>query len=141
MIDLTNRQKNILKDILNGANIDIDNIAKLNNVSPRTIYRDINKITSAISNFELDLIRENNRYFISGKQENLLELKYNLLNMRYELGPDERKKLILAELLISKEPIKLEYFARKFNLTPPAISYYLKDIEEWLKGGQCVYTI
>lgn len=133
MIDLTNRQKNILKDILNGANIDIDNIAKLNNVSPRTIYRDINKITSAISNFELDLIRENNRYFISGKQENLLELKYNLLNMRYELGPDERKKLILAELLISKEPIKLEYFARKFNLTPPAISYYLKDIEEWLK--------
>src|SRR5690606_23397064 len=51
----------------------------------------------------------------------------------YELTPLERKKIILKELLTSKEPIKLEYFAKVFDLTPPTISYYLKDIEKWLE--------
>lgn len=43
MLDLTIRQKNILKDILDNEIIDIEDIAKRNNVSVRTIYRDIEK--------------------------------------------------------------------------------------------------
>lgn len=133
MLDLTIRQRDILKDILDNKNIDIDDIAKKNKVSIRTIYRDIEKITDNLSSFHLQLNKENNKYVIEGNHENLLELKYILANTFYELTPFERKKIILKELLISKEPIKLEYFAKVFDLTPPTISYYLKDIEKWLE--------
>lgn len=133
MLDLTIRQRDILKDILDNKNIDIDDIAQKNKVSIRTIYRDIEKITDNLSSFHLQLNKENNKYVIEGNHENLLELKHILANTFYELTPFERKKIILKELLISKEPIKLEYFAKVFDLTPPTISYYLKDIEKWLE--------
>ncbi len=52
----------------------------------------------------------------------------------------KEKKIILKELLTSKEPIKLEYFAKVFDLTPPTISYYLKDIEKWLEKKQYTFN-
>lgn len=133
MLDLTIRQKDILKDILDNEIIDIEDIAKRNNVSVRTIYRDIEKITEELSYLNLQLNKEKDKYIIEGSQDNLLELKHIIANTYYELTPLERKKIILKELLTSKEPIKLEYFAKVFDLTPPTISYYLKDIEKWLE--------
>lgn len=92
MLDLTIRQRDILKDILDNKNIDIDDIAKKNKVSIRTIYRDIEKITDNLSSFHLQLNKENNKYVIEGNHENLLELKHILANTFYELTPFERKK-------------------------------------------------
>lgn len=133
MLDLTNRQKDLLKNILNNEKTNISNIAKKNGVSSRTIYRDIEKITDELLLFNLYLIKKENKYAIRGDQGDLLELEHIIHNSYYELTPLERKKFIIAELLTSKEPIKLDYFAKTFNLTAPTISYYLKDIEKWLE--------
>lgn len=133
MLDLTNRQKDLLKNILNNEKTNISNIAKKNGVSSRTIYRDIEKITDELLLFNLYLIKKENKYAIRGDQGDLLELEHIIHNSYYELTPLERKKFIIAELLTSKEPIKLDYFAKTFNLTTPTISYYLKDIEKWLE--------
>lgn len=133
MLILTIRQKDILKDILDNQKININDVARKNKVSSRTIYRDIEKITEELSLLNMSLTKEKNKYLIKGCQDNLLELEHIISNNYHELTPIERKKLILAELLTSKEPIKLDYFAKKFNLTAPTISYYLNDIERWIK--------
>src|SRR5699024_10563568 len=102
--------------------------------------RDIEKITEELLSFNLSLKKDENKYIIEGSQDSLLELEHIVSNFYYELTPLERKKLIVAELLTSKEPIKLDYFAKKFNLTAPTISYYLKDIEKWLEKSN-VYIV
>lgn len=140
LLDLSNRQKNILKNILNNNEFNINNFAKKNGVSSRTIYRDIEKITEELLSFNLSLKKDGNKYIIEGSQDSLLELEHIVSNFYYKLTPLERKKLIVAELLTSKEPIKLDYFAKKFNLTAPTISYYLKDIEKWLEKSN-VYIV
>ncbi|MCG4585457.1 helix-turn-helix domain-containing protein, partial [Anaerosalibacter bizertensis] len=64
LLDLSNRQKNILKNILNNNEFNIDNFAKKNGVSSRTIYRDIEKITEELLSFNLSLKKDGNKYII-----------------------------------------------------------------------------
>lgn len=133
MNKLSARQLKILKNIISDDKLDIKDISNTFNISRRTVYRELSSINDFLREYELKIINAANGIIIEGNGENVEKLKLDMIGYRSGIEADSRRKLILSELLQVKEPVKLEYFSRKFDVSTATISYDLKELEEWLK--------
>ncbi|MCG0275415.1 MAG: transcription antiterminator [Thermosediminibacteraceae bacterium] len=132
MVKLNWRQINILKSILTSPNLEIEDICRNFNISRRTAYREIAAINGFLVDYNLKIKNKAKNLTIEGNITDIEKLKLDITGYKPSIDSKERRKLILSELLQIKEPVKLEYFSRKFNVTPPTISYDLKELEKWL---------
>lgn len=133
MNKLSARQLKILKKIISADKLDIEDICNIFNISKRTVYREVSAINAFLEEYELKTVNTLNGITIEGNGENVEKLKLDIVGYRSGIDAEERRKLILSELLQMKEPVKLEYFSRKFDVSTATISYDLKELEKWLK--------
>ncbi|MFO7152892.1 MAG: BglG family transcription antiterminator [Bacillota bacterium] len=133
-VKLNWRQINILKSILTSPNLEIEDICRNFNISKRTAYREIAAINGFLVDYNLKIKNKAKNLTIEGNITDIEKLKLDITGYKSSIDSKERRKLILSELLQIKEPVKLEYFSRKFNVTPPTISYDLKELEKWLNN-------
>ncbi|TZE83223.1 BglG family transcription antiterminator [Calorimonas adulescens] len=134
MIKLSARQFEILNKLIEGESLNIEKICNRYDVSRRTVYREINAINKAIGSYGIAILNSSERLTLEGETNNLKKLRMDLLGVQLDFDADKRRTLILSELLQLKEPIKLEYFAKKFGVSVAAVSYDLKELEKWFEA-------
>ncbi|MGB9679101.1 MAG: BglG family transcription antiterminator [Thermoanaerobacteraceae bacterium] len=134
MDKLSGRQTKLLKVMLSEKTIDIDDICNAFNISKRTVYREIAVINEFNKKYKLKIISNKKNLIIQGNKTDLEKLKLDMIGYKSEIEAYERKKFILSELLQLKEPVKLEYFGRKFGVSNATISYDIKELGNWLKS-------
>ena len=133
---ISSRTKKILKILLeNDGYIVVDKIAEEVGVSSRTIRRALPGVEKWLekNGFQLEK-KKGTGILLDCSQEEKAKIK-NLLNIesveKY-YSPDERKIIVLSELLKSQEPTKLFNFTRITNVSEATISHDLDEIEGWL---------
>ncbi|SHF06360.1 BglG family transcription antiterminator [Alkalibacter saccharofermentans] len=133
---INSRQLQVLRYILDNKTQASNEIADKLDIHPRTLYRDLNKITSWI---EENQVLPKGR--ISAGFETLWEgdarkkvedlIEQDLGTTKYD--PEKRRFIILSELLLSSEPVKIFYLADKLNVTENTVISDLDKVEVFLK--------
>jgi mannitol operon transcriptional antiterminator len=135
VMSVSSRQRAILNILLTEAQaITIKEVADRVEVSTRTVHRELNDIEPELKKYQLELIKKSGiGVVINGDEEQKEELRLSLFNQTsVEYLPEERKLLILCQLLEATEPIKLIALAYNLKVTTATISYDLDEIEIWL---------
>ena len=137
---LMSRQKQIIQILTKSTNknpITISTIAEILNVSSRTILREMPKIEEWLDENGFNFIKKPGVGLIIDEslenQQLILEL-LEVENVQKEYSKEERKRIILSELLIAKEPLKLFYFTNQLKVSEGTLSNDLDGIEDWLKA-------
>lgn len=133
MYRLSSRQIDLVRRLLKNENVTVKNFAQTHNVSTRTIYREIDNINKLICKYKINIINTLNGLSLNGKDDEILEFKWAMYGSESMTGSKNRKNFIVAELLQCKEPIKIQYFAQKFDVSSSTISHDIKDVKEWLE--------
>lgn len=133
MSKLSARQFEIVIKLLNDEIVKIEDISREFNISNRTVYREINFIKKYLKeHYDVNLSNKKEGMKIIANDSEIEKIKMDFWTKKPSMTIHERKKYILSELLKANEPLKLDYFAKKFNVSAATISYDLKDIEKWL---------
>lgn len=135
---LNSRQKEIIK-ILTKSKVDspitASMIAKELSLSARTVLREMPKIEQWLDENEFNFIKKPGVGLIIDEnlenQELILEL-LEIEKIKKEFSKEERKKIIVGELLTAKEPLKLFYFTSQLKVSEGTLSGDLDDINKWL---------
>lgn len=135
---LNSRQKEIIK-ILTKSKVDspitASMIAKELSLSARTVLREMPKIEQCLDENEFNFIKKPGVGLIIDEnlenQELILEL-LEIEKIKKEFSKEERKKIIVGELLTAKEPLKLFYFTSQLKVSEGTLSGDLDDINKWL---------
>ena len=137
---LMSRQKQIIQILTKSTNknpITISTIAEILNVSSRTVLREMPKIEEWLDENGFNFIKKPGVGLIIDEslenQQLILEL-LEVENVQREYSKEERKRIILSELLIAKEPLKLFYFTNQLKVSEGTLSNDLDGIEDWLKA-------
>lgn len=137
---LMSRQKQIIQILTKSTNknpITISTIAEILNVSSRTVLREMPKIEEWLDENGFNFIKKPRVGLIIDEslenQQLILEL-LEVENVQKEYSKEERKRIILSELLIAKEPLKLFYFTNQLKVSEGTLSNDLDGIEDWLKA-------
>ncbi|HAA64710.1 MAG TPA: transcriptional regulator, partial [Thermoanaerobacter sp.] len=141
MNKLRGRQLQILRKILSSSNTRMEDIMKEFDVSKRTVYREIASINEFVKNYNSKIVNKTDGLVIEGNVADIEKLKLDIVGYPSKFETEERRKMILSELLQLNEPVKLEYFSKKFGVTTSTISYDLKELEKWIeKQGLTLIT-
>lgn len=130
---ITARERKILEVILlNEEETTVSSIAKILNVSSRTVHRDLKGVEEILKSYDLSLSKQSGvGILVKGGSENKEKLKLFLFSASHnEYTPDERQTIILSSLLESLEPVKLMVLANDLNVTIATVSNDLNKIEE-----------
>lgn len=135
---ISSRTKKIINILLNKDDyMTINSIASRVGVSSRTITRNLAEVENWLA--------ENN-YNLEKKKGTGIRLKISLQekinvnkllegeNINRHYLPEERKLIILTELLSSQIPAKLYTFTRLTNVSETTIAHDLDELEKWLKN-------
>lgn len=134
-MSVSSRQRTILNILLTETEaVTIKDIADRVEVSTRTVHRELNDIEPELKKYQLKLLKKSGvGVAIDGTEEQKEELRLSLFNQTsVEYSPEERKLLMLCQLLESTEPIKLIALAYDLKVTTATISYDLDEIADWL---------
>lgn len=135
-MSVSSRQRMILNILLTEpGEITIKQIADRIAVSTRTVHRELNDIESVLSPFQLQLVKKSGiGVVIEGSAVQKENLRLSLFNQTtVEYLPEERKLLILCQLLEAIEPVKLISLAYDLKVTTATISYDLDEIARWME--------
>ena len=145
---LMSRQKQIIQILTKSTNknpITISTIAEILNVSSRTVLREMPKIEEWLDENGFNFIKKPGVGLIIDEslenQQLILEL-LEVENVQKEYSKEERKRIILSELLIAKEPLKLFYFTNQLKVSEGTLSNDLDGIEGvgiYLEGNEKNY--
>lgn len=130
---ITARERKILEVILlSEEETTVSSIAKILNVSSRTVHRDLKGVEEILKSYDLSLSKQSGvGILVKGSSENKEKLKLFLFSASHnEYTPDERQTIILSSLLESLEPVKLVVLASDLNVTIATVSNDLNKIEE-----------
>jgi mannitol operon transcriptional antiterminator len=130
------RERQLLKTLLSHQEeITVRNLAEQIGVSERTIHRDLKNIEDILREYDLTLEKKSGVGIqLTGDRAKLLELELFLFQLSHtEYTPDERKTIILCELLETNGPIKLFSLANDLNVTIATVSADLTKLEEKLQ--------
>ena len=119
-----------------GNAVTIASIAKDLEVSPRTILREIPNIETWLDENDFNFIKKPGVGLMIDETLENKELILELLeveNIVKTYTKDERKRIILYELIINREPLKLVYFTSCLKVSEGTLSSDLDEIEEWLQ--------
>lgn len=134
------RQKEIIK-ILTKSTINnpitTSAIAKEMSLSSRTVLREMPKIEEWLDENEFKFIKKPGVGLIIDEnldnQQLILEL-LEIEKIKKQYSKEDRKKIIVGELLIAKEPLKLFYFTSQLRVSEGTLSRDLDEICVWLKN-------
>lgn len=136
---LVSRQKQIIQILTKSTiknPITISTIAENLNVSSRTVLREMPKIEEWLDENGFNFIKKPGVGLIIDEslenQQLILEL-LEVENIKKEYTKEERKRIILSELLINKEPLKIFYFTNQLKVSEGTLSNDLDGIDEWLR--------
>ncbi|NMA66394.1 MAG: transcription antiterminator, partial [Clostridiaceae bacterium] len=133
---LDSRLKTILLHLANATTVTtVKQIADEVGVSRRTVLRDLQEAEKWLNKNGFELQSKSGKGIkLSGddsEKERLINLISDkvpeVINM-----PRERQKMLLAELLQMKEPVKLYYYTSKFGVSISTLSNDLDKVEIWL---------
>ncbi len=131
------RIKNILQIICNeNEYVTISSIAKDLDVSGRTVLREIPEVEKFLKQNGIYLDRKTG---VGIKVMGTLEEKQSIINLlngeknETIYSPQERKNIIISELLQNQEPVKLYSFTRTLKVTEATISNDLEKTDWWFK--------
>ncbi|MCM3603273.1 BglG family transcription antiterminator [Robertmurraya korlensis] len=130
---ITARERKILEVILlSEEETTVSSIAKILNVSSRTVHRDLKGVEEILKSYDLSLSKQSGvGILVKGSSESKEKLKLFLFSASHnEYTPDERQTIILSSLLESLEPVKLVVLASDLNVTIATVSNDLNKIEE-----------
>ncbi|WP_031313971.1 BglG family transcription antiterminator [Caldanaerobacter subterraneus] len=139
IITLNDRSKQILMKLINSNEpIKISELAKLFNVSSRTIRYDLDAIDEFLKYNNLpQLIRKPN---VGVKFSELLEHRNKALSFLdtlspyyYNLSQKERVNVILSELIQQRDYITINTLAEKLMVSRSTVISDLKKVKEWLE--------
>ena len=111
----------------------MDNMSEMLGVSKRTVYRTLSDLTNSLATLGIAIIKENNKYYLSGDFENISELSAQATYTR-----NERLNLITYNLLISRENITNESLQDQFGVSNVTVIQDIADIEKRLKDFNLV---
>ncbi|CCU78548.1 Phosphotransferase system, lactose/cellobiose-specific IIB subunit:PRD [Halanaerobium saccharolyticum subsp. saccharolyticum DSM 6643] len=137
---ISSRTKKIIKILIeNDDYIVTDQIAEQLEVSTRTILRELKKVEKWLQKNNVLLDKKKGtgiRLNCSSKEKRRINeiLEFQSVDKHY--SPDERKMIILAELLKDQRPNKLYAFTRICNVSEATISNDLDEIENWVEDYQ-----
>lgn len=133
---VSSRQRMILNILLTEEQeITIKDIADRIEVSTRTVHRELTELEPLLEQQGLQLVKRSGiGVAIEGEARQKEELRLSLYNQTtVEYAPDERKLLILCQLLEATEPVKLVSLAFDLKVTTATISYDLDEMVDWLR--------
>ncbi|TCW39496.1 BglG family transcriptional antiterminator [Thermohydrogenium kirishiense] len=135
MKDLSDRQKFIIKSLIEKGPLNIEDLSKLMNISKRTIDREVHEANKILKNYRCVITENESKYEIHGGNESLEEISKEIGPISYGsiLSQEQRQIYMTLSMLLSKEPLKSTYFSYLFNVSEGTISMYLDKIEIWLK--------
>ncbi|MDV4149269.1 transcription antiterminator [Clostridium sp. AL.422] len=136
---LNSRQKEIIKILTKSTvtnPLTTASIAEKLSISSRTVLREMPKIEVWLEENEFKFIKKPGVGLVIDEslenQKLILEL-LEIEKIEKEYSKEERKKIVISELLISQEPIKLFYFTSLLKVSEGTLSNDLDSIEEWLR--------
>src|SRR5699024_3481735 len=130
---LTKREEQLLKAFLKFGKLSMDNMSEMLGVSKRTVYRTLSDLTNSLATLGIAIIKESNKYYLSGDFENISELSAQATYTR-----NERLNLITYNLLISRENITNESLQDQFGVSNVTVIQDIADIEKRLKDFNLV---
>ncbi|AEF16981.1 transcriptional antiterminator, BglG [Thermoanaerobacterium xylanolyticum LX-11] len=135
MKDLSDRQKFIIKSLIEKGPLSIEDLSKLMNISKRTIDREVHEANKILKSYRCVITENESKYEIHGGNESLEEISKEIGPISYGsiLSQEQRQIYMTLSMLLSKEPLKSTYFSYLFNVSEGTISMYLDKIEIWLK--------
>lgn len=131
---LTQRQSKILQACLKSDEfIRISTLAELVQASTRTIQRECKSLEDIVHQFNLKLVIKNREGLqIVGSEENKRTLESELIEQVVDyINKEERRNLLIFELLRTNQVEKLVHFANIFRVSEATISHDLDVIETW----------
>lgn len=132
MINLSSRQVDLIKKLINYNKITVKDFAETYNVSTRTIYREIDNINMVMKKYSLKIINSTDGLALKGDTEQIMNFRLMLPSLTYIAKDKDREILIIAELLQYKEPLKMQYFANKYDISVTTVSNLFKSIKQYL---------
>lgn len=134
---VSSRLSRILQICLqNDTFITADEFANKLQISRRTVFRELSDVNDYLQkNFHLTLNSKANKGFkIDGEQVDKERLKQALQVTRVDyVNKEERRNLLIFEILREKEFQKLYYYANEFQVSESTISNDLDEIEPWFQ--------
>ena len=139
-MELTARMRAILSVIFAADGyVPAERIAAEIGVSARTIAREMHGIEMALMPYGITLLRRTGAGFmLTGNEADLVRLRTRIskTNLRQEFSPDQRRSVLITQLLMADEPLKLFTLARILNVTDSTVSHDLDRLQPWLAAQE-----
>lgn len=133
------RMKKILDILMQHDDfIPIKEIADQLGISSRTVLRELAYVEKWLGKRGISLERKTGagiQLEVSREQKQKIKKEINLQIVEYIYTPEERKILLLSELLRTQEPRKLYDFTCVLNVSEATVSNDLVKVEEWLEDA------
>lgn len=134
---ILNVRKRMILKVLCSKQVTLDELAKIINVSTRTIRRDMSVIENIISQFDYTILKNNDKYYISG-DNNVLEQLINK-NAAVQFSNEEVVVLFLCDLICG--PISLKNFCNKYFLVEVNVKDVLSRYETIIIKNKLEYRL
>jgi mannitol operon transcriptional antiterminator len=133
---LNQRQMYMLHLISENKNMSMDELVRRLEVSRRTIQRDISVIHGFLRGFGIVLDTAGNTIRLIGNSADMKRVfaSFGKMPAAVALTAKDRAVYAMLELLLSDEPLKLSYLAKKLQVTSSSISSDLGLFADWLRG-------
>lgn len=116
------------------SGVKLDLLTEALEVSHRTVYREISNLENTLNYYDISLIRDlNTGYRLAGAKKSLQRLQNNLNDSPKELSIQQRQSLLVIQLLLSEEEIKMEALALNLQVSVGTIQSDLLEINEIFK--------
>ncbi|MFY4776673.1 BglG family transcription antiterminator [Metabacillus sp. RGM 3146] len=128
---VTSREKAIIELMIKtSGKHTAHSIADYLNVSVRTVQRDLKNIEHLLERFELKLVKSNEKGLsVTGKNEHIFRLIQTLVSIQpIDLSAEERKLLILLQLLDKQDSLKLAPLANDLGISVTTLVTYLDEL-------------
>lgn len=114
--------------------VKLDLLAEALDLSNRTVYREIGNLESTLKNYEITLTRDLGKgYRLAGESTSIRKLQEDLDYTPRELSIQQRQSLLVIQLLLSEEEIKMEALALNLQVSVGTIQSDLIQINEVFK--------
>lgn len=129
---LFSRREKQLLDLwlLNASPLSINYLSEKLDVSTRTIYREINKLSESLEAFQISILNDSEGFFLQGSPEAFVKLRQEVEQTEVELTTAERQTLLSILLLIQKDQLKVKNIAEYFKVSTSTVQADLEAIED-----------
>lgn len=129
---LSPREKQLLAEFLSSPSpVTIQKMMNLLKVSKRTVYRELDNLEVSLKSVNASLKKVARGSFVIEASEEVMEqLKENTDGKSEDLPTAKRQHAILAELLLTTEPLSLAHFMELYRISNTTFYADIKQLEE-----------